>query len=759
MSHPDCPRQIVFTLPGAPGVRVTATEVGGAIEFTIDVDDALGSTGDLRALFFEIDENELPGLTVNSSDPLLTQWRVGDDAILDMGQGANLKGEVKTGFDVGLEWGTPGGGRDDINFPVEFSLSNATGDLKLDDLGGMLFGARLNSIGGPGGPSGSSSKLTTIAPFAPDAIDDWVTIFEDNAADLNSPSKSPTAVVVNVIGNDTDGDSPPQTLTLDHIIEGSGPLHGTVEIIDNMIHYTPHLDYSGTDEFWYCMTDGNGGQDSAKVTVNITAVADDPLISFEVAQGAHINETLVTVTATQNDADGSETIGSLDWAVAGGVPAGVTITPAGPVASSGSQVVQQFVVTTAAEQDWNFDIAFTASSVEASNGDMETHTANQNIDIQFTNTQSSLTYAVDDQSIWDNGPAYFYDLEGEEGFFGISIGPVTDGDVYEVASVDVAGWNYAYGLTAGFQLDVHIEGGSIDASVPVDVTIDATYNHTTDTIYIDSFASLGSGGSFLTSGPEGSLDLDFVFKYLMELHAWSDLLPVGIDFGPYQSDPSSEVTEIIDLDTSDPAYSWDLLPGIVSLIAEWPHIDVANDPGVLSGDAFSNFFLALQLDVDALANNLLGGLLSWVDADPTTEDNFEVFDLDLVGGLRLLQEFAIGLGAAAETVNLVLEDNSVMAMTLGTGLWIEDASTHDVNNDGVVSFSFELTPDVELTNNTYVDVALEAELAIIRNLDLLVTEVTVYNNDSIPIANVPIEVYGNTFDLDGVGGQNVMFFA
>ena len=198
MSHELCPRQIVFTVPGAPGVQISATEVDGNIVFTVDVTDPYGSSGDLRGLFFHLDESELSGLTITNADPLLAEWQAGANSIIDLGKGANMHGAVKTGFDVGLEWGTPGGSADDINFPVSFTLENSTGDLTLDDLGGMLFGARLDSIGGPGGQPGSSSKLTTIAPFAPDAIDDSVDMYEDGASGLDDPSKDPAAVVIDV---------------------------------------------------------------------------------------------------------------------------------------------------------------------------------------------------------------------------------------------------------------------------------------------------------------------------------------------------------------------------------------------------------------------------------------------------------------------------------------------------------------------------------------------------------------------------------
>lgn len=752
MSHPDCPRQVSFTLPGVPGVQITAVEVNATIEFTVDVLDSATSTGDLRALFFHINEAELAGMTVTSSDPVLTESRVERNNVLDLGDGATLAGAVKSGFDIGTEWGKPGGKDDDINFPVHFTISNATGDLTLDDLGGQLFGAKLDSVGGPGGPRGSSSKLTGLAPWAPDAIDDTYSIFEDGAADLNSPSKTPAAVVLDVLGNDTDHDTAHNQLMIDHIIDGAGPSHGTVEIVDNKIYYTPDGDYSGTDSFWYCMSDGNGGQDSALVTVNIAAVADDPVITFEIAQGATINETLVTVTATQNDSDGSEIISSLNWSAAN-LPAGATITPAGPISGSGDHITQQFVVTAAPSTDWDFSVDFTGTSVEASNSDAETNTGAKSFVGNFEHSLSSLTYTVTDQSIWDTGGAFHYDLSGDDGFFGIKIPETHDGITLEdpIFGTDIASLSWGYGFTAGIQIDFHLDGGGIDASIPVDVTVDSTYNHTTDAIYIDSSMALGSGGSFHTTGPEGSLKIDALLNALAELHIAGWAVP-DADFGPYTVDKD---WNIVDLDTSDPAYVLPILPGVLDLTAEWPHISVDNDAGTLSGSGFSNNMLALNLDVDQLISEIFFGGANPLDSDPTTESNFEVADLDLVGGLRLLQEFTVGLDSG-QTVDLVLEDSTHIPLTIGTGLWIPNASSHDLDHNGVVTFGFDLDPDVQLTNSTSIDVDLSAQAALLRNIP--VVDYTVYSDDDIPIADVPIEVYNNSFALNGVGSQHVDFF-
>lgn len=223
----------------------------------------------------------------------------------------------------------------------------------------------------------------------------------------------------------------------------------------------------------------------------------------------------------------------------------------------------------------------------------------------------------------------------------------------------------------------------------------------------------------------------------------------------YPQDPYSldKDWNLIDIDTNSDPYTVPVASG-VEVSAEWPHISVDNDPGTLSGSAYSNNMLALTLDIDQLIANIFFGGANALDSDPSTEDNFEVADLDLVGGLRLLQEFVIGLGSG-QTVNLVLEDGTTTPLTIGTGLWIDEASTHDANHDGVVTFSFGLDPDVELTNSTSVDINLSAQLAILRNIP--VVDYTVYSDDDIPIANVPIEVYSDTFDLNGIGSQQVEF--
>ncbi|MGC9525525.1 MAG: DUF4347 domain-containing protein, partial [Limnospira sp.] len=97
---------------------------------------------------------------------------------------------------------------------------------------------------------------------APDAVNDTATTNED------------TAVTINVLTNDSD----PEGDDLE-IAEVGIPSNGTVQIDDNgtpndptddQIIFTPDPGFTGTASFEYTINDGNGGIDTATVTVTVT---------------------------------------------------------------------------------------------------------------------------------------------------------------------------------------------------------------------------------------------------------------------------------------------------------------------------------------------------------------------------------------------------------------------------------------------------------------------------------------------------------
>lgn len=166
-----------FTISGDVDVLVTVTEVDGNLKFDLKVLNSTGSIGDLRGFFFNIDDSQaLAGLTITGDDVTRTGTNT-----KDLGQGNNLNGASGSPFDVGISFGTPGIGSDDIR-ETSFTLST-TADLSLSDLFGQEFGARLTSVGSEGGARNGSSKQTTTFECKEEEVCQDITIgFNDFTA-------------------------------------------------------------------------------------------------------------------------------------------------------------------------------------------------------------------------------------------------------------------------------------------------------------------------------------------------------------------------------------------------------------------------------------------------------------------------------------------------------------------------------------------------------------------------------------------------
>jgi hypothetical protein len=764
-----CPRQIIFELPGNPGVVVTATECNGAIDFIIDVEDTPETTADLRALFFHFNELKLPGLTITGGDGLLTEWRKGANSILDLGDGATLAGKVKGGFDVGLEWGTPGGKGDDIYFPVHFTLSSSAGPLTLDDFGGLLFGAKLDSIGGAGGVRNQTSKLTAIAPWAPDAKDDTFTIFEDGAADLNSPSKSPQFVVLNVLadnGNGVDEDKDGQSLTITGFHDEDP--HGTLTISADgkSVIYTPDLDFSGVDTFEYCVSDGNGGQDSATVTVIVTAVADEPVFTWSVDPGATINEMLITLTASQNDADSSE---FLDRIVVDNLPAGWTLTPLGVnPAGEPDTISQVFKLVVPAQTDIDYDLGFTAFARETSNGDEENATLVVPIEINFTHNTAQQTFTATDQNIWESGDQFKFedrrflgiDESFDEGIDAIPNPFVPGGLPALPAEVGISGH-----LKVGFQTEVLIDGGGIDATLQYDLTVDTTLNKTTDRLLIQSSALLANG-FFNTTGPSGHFSFAPVLDFFLEAHAnFLEVIDLGsYSLGPYTLDDIFTDPPSFTFDSEDA--SWTIPVGYPGLTAtfQWPHISVAGaktGDNVISGDTEiypggpDPRFFYFELDVETLAISLFP-LLAPLELNPGDPDALTDFDINV--GLALVQDFILTIQSLKGTITF--EDGDSFTFIFGQDLTFDDVlAQHDENGDGVLGYTLAFAPEAKLNNSTDIGISAGYKFDFLKDIPI-VEEVLnpVFHAEGQEVIPV-FEVYGKEFAFNFDSGASLGLFA
>ncbi len=101
------------------------------------------------------------------------------------------------------------------------------------------------------------------------------------------------ALFLNVLGNDTMGPDTGETLRVTNVSAGSAG--GTIAIASsgNGVLYTPRLGFTGTETFTYTLSDGNGGTDTASVTVTVGPAVTPPTVvndSFSISEDAAVAE-------------------------------------------------------------------------------------------------------------------------------------------------------------------------------------------------------------------------------------------------------------------------------------------------------------------------------------------------------------------------------------------------------------------------------------------------------------------------------------
>ena len=147
--------------------KIDVVESGNDLNFTVTM---VGIQGDLRGFFFNVvNPNLLSDLAI--SGPHVTSTQLSLNGVSNLGNGANINPAGP--FDVGIEFGTPGIGTDDLN-SVTFTL-HSTGlfsgitNLDLEDLLAispnpdhpLTFGVRATSVGAN---RDGSSKFGALSP-------------------------------------------------------------------------------------------------------------------------------------------------------------------------------------------------------------------------------------------------------------------------------------------------------------------------------------------------------------------------------------------------------------------------------------------------------------------------------------------------------------------------------------------------------------------------------------------------------------------
>ena len=103
-----------------------------------------------------------------------------------------------------------------------------------------------------------------------------------------------TTALLPVLGNDTDPDGDPLTITAVTV----AAVHGTVSCSAEACTYTPFPGYNGADQFTYRVSVGRGGLATAVVTVGMVSLNDTPVAQFTAAP---VNGGTVTLVATDGD--------------------------------------------------------------------------------------------------------------------------------------------------------------------------------------------------------------------------------------------------------------------------------------------------------------------------------------------------------------------------------------------------------------------------------------------------------------------------
>ena len=250
------------------------------VDTLISIEDIVGSNYHDIIHGSDVD-NEITG--GNGNDTITTS--LGNDILIggtgnDDLQGGDGDDEYIFNAGDGQDTITDTDGADDF---IRLGPGIVAADLTLTDIGNDL---EITFAGNP------TDKITIIGHNGTGTQQIEKIIFDDlselslvNTAPVVNDDSDATdedvAVTIDVLANDTDADL--DTLSVTSVGAAS---NGTVVInVDDTVTYTPNTGFTGVDSFAYTADDGNGGTDTATVTVTVNPV-------YNVINGTSANETL-----------------------------------------------------------------------------------------------------------------------------------------------------------------------------------------------------------------------------------------------------------------------------------------------------------------------------------------------------------------------------------------------------------------------------------------------------------------------------------
>ncbi len=133
------------------------------------------------------------------------------------------------------------------------------------------------------------------------------------AANNDTATSDGEAIMIDVLANDTG-----ENLT---ITAAGDQMHGTLEIVNGQLNYTPNQGFSGTDEIWYGVISGGdyGNEKWALVTVTVNSSTPPAVLKAKPDSANTTSGTPVTIDVLANDTGNGLTIGWVDDAYGGTV--------------------------------------------------------------------------------------------------------------------------------------------------------------------------------------------------------------------------------------------------------------------------------------------------------------------------------------------------------------------------------------------------------------------------------------------------------
>ncbi|WP_421297918.1 retention module-containing protein, partial [Aeromonas sp. 700722] len=318
---------------GSFSVDVTTPLPDGSYTVTASVTDPAGNTGTAT------DDG-----SVDSTAPSAPQVDIqdGGDNVISANERENgvdviirLPDDAKAGDRLDVDWngdGVPDSSTtltaDDIG-RTQVTLTIPGTDLPVN--GPITVDATLTDPVGNTSPKGTDSSVVNGAP---QPGDDQFTVAEDGT------------VTINVLGNDTDVDGDPLTITAINgqaIAEGGTVAisNGSVTLTNGQLVFTPAPDFNGSIAFEYTITDGLNSA-TGGVTGTVTPTNDAASITGTDTGGVTEDETNPTLTET-----GTLTVSDVDGADEAKFLAGNGTPSAGALGS----------LTIDADGNWTYDVA------------------------------------------------------------------------------------------------------------------------------------------------------------------------------------------------------------------------------------------------------------------------------------------------------------------------------------------------------------------------------------------------------------------